>query len=121
MAKRIVWAVVAGVVAMTFLLSGHSEATGLYDNAPTVQSLTDRTFNRTVTDKDYYFFINLYADWCPHSQNAAPTVANFSRSVAGWHKVLRIGAVNCAENDVCDQLDMHRYPTFLLIPPNTQL
>uniref|UniRef100_A0A915A6K8 Sulfhydryl oxidase n=2 Tax=Parascaris univalens TaxID=6257 RepID=A0A915A6K8_PARUN len=75
----------------------------LYDarEDPIVQ-LDETTFNDTVychsdVGNCTAFIIEFYSDWCAHCRSYASLYKSLAKDIQRWHKVVRVGAMNCAD------------------------
>ncbi|KAK6052744.1 thioredoxin [Cooperia oncophora] len=60
------------------------------------------------------WFINFYSTYCSHCHQLAPTWRKFARTMEG---VVRIGAVNCAEDPgLCQSQRVNAYPSLVIYP-----
>lgn len=87
---------------------------GLYSENDKLQILTKDNFNALVYRKPYSWLVEFYNSWCGHCKKFAPTWVEFSASVHNWQDVVRIGAIDCADdrnNDVCRDMEILAYPS----------
>lgn len=84
---------------------------GLFAGSPTVVELTTSRFRSTVLTSRTAWFIDFYADWCPHCQQFAPVWEEMAGKFRGDGRV-SFGGVDCAvEADFCGDAQVGAYPT----------
>nr|XP_027199764.1 sulfhydryl oxidase 2-like [Dermatophagoides pteronyssinus] len=113
--------VVIIVVSIFFLQSIQTQSNNnLYDNQldddDSIVSLTDKTFFQQIQtyNKDRLIIINYYKHWSPECQRFSKIFRNFSRSIRSWQKqqkLVKLFAVDCAENLVCHQVLQQQQPS----------
>uniref|UniRef100_A0A0R3RQK7 DnaJ homolog subfamily C member 10 n=1 Tax=Elaeophora elaphi TaxID=1147741 RepID=A0A0R3RQK7_9BILA len=87
---------------------------GIYDEDKEIVTLSRSDFERTVSKTDEIWFINFYSTFCSHCHQLAPTWRKFAQEMEG---VLRIGAVNCAEDPMlCHSQGVMGYPSLVIYP-----
>lgn len=87
---------------------------GIYDDDVEIVTLSRADFQQTVIDSGETWFVNFYSTYCSHCHQLAPTWRKFAREMDG---VLRIGAVNCAEDPMlCQSQNVMGYPSLVLYP-----
>ncbi|CAG9540325.1 unnamed protein product [Cercopithifilaria johnstoni] len=87
---------------------------GIYDEDKEIITLSRSDFERTVSETDEIWFINFYSTFCSHCHQLAPTWRKFAQEMEG---VLRIGAVNCAEDPMlCHSQGVMGYPSLVIYP-----
>ncbi|KAF0293394.1 DnaJ subfamily C member 10 [Amphibalanus amphitrite] len=87
---------------------------GIYDDDPEIITLDRTEFEQTVVQADDIWFINFYSPGCSHCHDLAPEWRRMAREL---ENVIRVGAVNCAEErSLCRQQGIHGYPTLLFYP-----
>nr|CDJ88120.1 Heat shock protein DnaJ and Thioredoxin domain containing protein [Haemonchus contortus] len=92
----------------------YNENFGIYDDDVEIVTLNRNDFQRLVTQSTEIWFINFYSTYCSHCHQLAPTWRKFARAMEG---VVRIGAVNCAEDVVlCQSQNVNAYPSLVLYP-----
>lgn len=87
---------------------------GLYTENDKVHILTKDNFQGMVHDKPHAWLIEFYNSWCGHCRKFAPTWVEFATSVHGWDNVVKVGAIDCADdrnNDVCRDMEILAYPS----------
>jgi len=92
---------------------------GLYDEDAEIITLSRSDFDPSVTYSEDVWFINFYSPRCSHCHDLAPAWREMARELDG---VIRIGAVNCAdERQLCQLQGIHGYPSLILYPNACQL
>jgi len=92
----------------------YNQEFGLYDEDPEVITLSRSDFDPSVTYSEDIWFINFYSPRCSHCHTLAPSWREMARELDG---VIRIGAVNCAdERQLCQMQGVHGYPSLILFP-----
>ncbi|VDK42185.1 unnamed protein product [Anisakis simplex] len=82
-----------------------------------IVTLSRADFQQEVVESGEIWFVNFYSTFCSHCHQLAPTWRKFAREIEG---VLRIGAVNCAEDPMlCASQDVMGYPSLVLYPQKT--
>ncbi|XP_066436603.1 sulfhydryl oxidase 2 isoform X2 [Eleutherodactylus coqui] len=69
------------------------------------------------------WLLEFYSSWCGHCISYAPTWRDLGADVQDWHPAVRIGVLNCADEEntaVCKDYDVHFYPTFRFFAPFTK-
>ncbi|XP_076340321.1 dnaJ homolog subfamily C member 10-like [Tachypleus tridentatus] len=90
------------------------ESFGIYDDDPTIITLSKSDFEQSVVGSQDTWFINFYSPQCSHCHHLAPAWRELARELEG---VIRIGAVNCEEDwGLCRKQGIHSYPSLLLFP-----
>jgi DnaJ family protein C protein 10 len=89
---------------------------GIYDDDQEIVTLSRSDFQQSVIDSGDLWFVNFYSTFCSHCHDLAPTWREFAREMEG---VVRIGAVNCAEDPMlCQSQNVMGYPSLVLYPNN---
>uniref|UniRef100_A0A914C2D7 DnaJ homolog subfamily C member 10 n=1 Tax=Acrobeloides nanus TaxID=290746 RepID=A0A914C2D7_9BILA len=87
---------------------------GIYDDDPEIVTLSRADFQQAVVDSGDLWFINFYSTFCGHCHQLAPTWRELARQMEG---VIRIGAVNCAEDPMlCQSHQVMGYPSLVAFP-----
>ncbi|KAM3910973.1 sulfhydryl oxidase 2 [Leptodactylus fuscus] len=61
------------------------------------------------------WLLEFYSSWCGHCINYAPTWRDLASDVQDWNPAIRIGVLNCADEDntaICKDYGVQFYPTF---------
>ncbi|XP_058158716.1 sulfhydryl oxidase 2 [Dasypus novemcinctus] len=61
------------------------------------------------------WLVQFYSSWCGHCIGYAPTWRALAADVRDWAAVIRVAALDCAEeknHDICRAYDVHFYPSF---------
>lgn len=92
----------------------YNQEFGLYDEDPEIITLSRSDFDASVTYSEDVWFINFYSPRCSHCHTLAPSWREMAKELEG---VIRIGAVNCAdERQLCQMQGVHGYPSLLVFP-----
>ena len=59
-----------------------------------------------------------YNHWCGHCQRFAPVWRALGRAVRAWNPIVRVAAINCAEQP-CDTYQIQGTPTIRIFHPGT--
>jgi len=94
----------------------------LYDENDEILILNDENYREKMYNQDHIVLVEFYAHWCGHCKRFSPTYKSLAESVKDWHSVVKIAALNCADElnkDVCRQFGVRGYPTLRMIPART--
>uniref|UniRef100_A0A8P4K6I8 DnaJ homolog subfamily C member 10 n=1 Tax=Dicentrarchus labrax TaxID=13489 RepID=A0A8P4K6I8_DICLA len=84
---------------------------GIYDDDLEIITLDSGDFEAAVNSGEIWF-INFYFPRCSHCHQLAPTWREFSKEMDG---VIRIGAVNCGDNNhLCRRKGINSYPSLFI-------
>uniref|UniRef100_A0A1A7YN79 DnaJ homolog subfamily C member 10 n=2 Tax=Iconisemion striatum TaxID=60296 RepID=A0A1A7YN79_9TELE len=84
---------------------------GIYDDDLEIITLDIGDFNTAVNSGEIWF-INFYFPRCSHCHQLAPTWREFAKEMDG---VIRIGAVNCGDNNyLCRRRGISSYPSLYI-------
>uniref|UniRef100_A0A3P8UDI8 DnaJ homolog subfamily C member 10 n=1 Tax=Cynoglossus semilaevis TaxID=244447 RepID=A0A3P8UDI8_CYNSE len=84
---------------------------GIYDDDLEIITLDSGDFDAAVTSGEIWF-INFYFPRCSHCHHLAPTWREFAKEMDG---VIRIGAVNCGDNNhLCRRKGISSYPSLFI-------
>lgn len=109
-----------GFVHNSVIRNGNEPAQSLYDDRDQVVVLTNANFYQMVYDQPYASNVEFYNSFCGFCRNFAPIYKQFAEDVAGWRDTLRVSAIDCADdanNDICRDMEIMRYPTLRYFPP----
>lgn len=112
-------AIVNGVENSVIRLEGE-KAKSLYDENGKVFVLTRDNFYQSIYDQTYASNVEFYNSFCGFCRNFAPIYKAFAEDVYGWRETIRISAIDCADdanNDICRDMEIMRYPTLRYFPP----
>ncbi|KAL5012751.1 hypothetical protein ScPMuIL_011302 [Solemya velum] len=100
------------------------EQEGLYTAKDNVKILNGNNFYITVyQNQENVWLVEFYNQWCGHCIKFAPVWQQLAKDIKDWNKVVRVGAVNCAEDmnrALCRDYSIQGYPTVKIFPPGTQ-
>jgi len=94
----------------------------LYDENDDVLILNDENYREKMYNQDQIIVVEFYAHWCGHCKRFSSTYKSLAESVKDWHSVVKVAALNCADElnkDVCRLFGVRGYPTIRLIPART--
>lgn len=109
-----------GCVQSSVIRLDGEKAHSLYDDNDKVFVLTNDNFYQTVFDQPYGSNVEFYNSFCGFCRNFAPIYKAFADDVYGWRDLVRISAIDCADdanNDICRDMEIMRYPTLKYFPP----
>lgn len=91
---------------------------GIYDDDLEIITLDSADFEAAVNSGEIWF-INFYFPRCSHCHQLAPTWREFAKEMDG---VIRIGAVNCGDNNnLCRRKGISSYPSLLIYKEGQKL
>lgn len=96
------------------------KAKSLYEPDDKVFVLTSANFYQSVFDQPYASSVEFYNSFCGFCRAFAPIYKAFATDVHGWNDVLHVSAIDCADdanNDICRDMEIMRYPTLRYFPP----
>ncbi|KAL3074744.1 hypothetical protein niasHS_014189 [Heterodera schachtii] len=92
----------------------YNDKFGIYDDDQEIVTLSRSEFEEEVFESGEIWFVNFYSTHCSHCHHLAPTWREFAKSMDG---IVRIGAVNCAEDpELCQSQHVNGYPSLVLFP-----
>ncbi|XP_040180065.1 sulfhydryl oxidase 2 [Rana temporaria] len=104
------WPVMA---ALCWVVSGESSLYVARD--PGIHILDRKTVNAALYNSTSAWLLEFYSSWCGHCISYAPTWKSLAEDVQDWHLSIKIGVVNCADEDntaICKDYGVQFYPTF---------
>lgn len=110
-----------GCVHSSVIRLDGEKAQSLYDSNDEVFVLTNENFYQSVFDQPYASNVEFYNSFCGFCRNFAPIYKAFAQDVLNWRDIVRISAIDCADdanNDICRDMEIMRYPTLRYFPPN---
>ncbi|XP_013389578.1 sulfhydryl oxidase 2-like [Lingula anatina] len=102
------------VFFLVFVPTAQENKGGLYSENGPVTVLTGSNFKDTVPNSDNTWMVEFYSSWCGHCVRFAPTYLKVAQFVKGWRQVIRVGAVDCAQDyntALCKEYGIDMYPT----------
>ncbi|CAG0915518.1 unnamed protein product [Notodromas monacha] len=93
---------------------------GLYKYSDKMQLLNNDSLEKYLLLSKTAWVIEFYSSWCGHCMNYAPTWKEFAQQIFEWRSVVRVGAIDCANDKntpVCRAFQVMRYPTVRFFPP----
>jgi len=95
----------------------------LYESTDHIVLLNYLDFESTVLGASSTWLIEFYSSWCGHCIKFAPTFKNLAKDVQGWEKIIKVGAVNCANDEnmgLCREYEVMSYPTLRFFPIHSE-
>ncbi len=62
-----------------------------------VLDLDVKSLVATVLNADDAYLVQFYNFWCGHCRTFAPIFVRFAKDVQGWNSVVKVAAINCAD------------------------
>lgn len=96
------------------------KAESLYNENDKVFVLTQENFYQSIYDQTYASNVEFYNSFCGFCRNFAPIYKEYADEAYGWRDTIRISAIDCADdanNDICRDMEIMRYPTLRYFPP----
>lgn len=93
------------------------EDNGLYNDEDKVDVLNAEDFKQRVFNQNHATVVEFYNSWCGFCQNFAPVWKGLADDLANWQSVVRIAAINCAEErntQICREFEIMAYPSLRL-------
>ncbi|XP_033207328.1 sulfhydryl oxidase 1-like [Belonocnema kinseyi] len=93
-----------------------SESTGnlgLYNASDHVVILNATNFKSSVYGSNSSWLVEFYNSWCGHCLRYAPVWKDFSRNILAWRDVVKVSAIDCADDDnnpICREYEVMYYP-----------
>uniref|UniRef100_A0A6Q2YWC6 Sulfhydryl oxidase n=1 Tax=Esox lucius TaxID=8010 RepID=A0A6Q2YWC6_ESOLU len=97
------------------LLFHLAQTTRLYSEEDLVVILTSSTIKQSLLNSSTAWLVQFYSSWCGHCIQYSPTWKALARDVQDWEQAIRIGVLDCAQEnnfDICKDFGVHFYPTF---------
>lgn len=69
-------------------------------------------------DSESLWIVQFYSHWCGHCQRFAPIWKDLANSISSWSPVVRVAAMNCADQS-CDRYQIRGTPTVRIFHPMT--
>lgn len=91
---------------------------GPQDKAITI--LEQSNFSHVVLGSDTAWMVEFYSSWCGHCIRFAPVFKELSTVVAGWSDIIRLGAIDCAQEvnmPTCRDFEVMGYPSLKFFGP----
>lgn len=98
-------------------------AQSLYDSNDNVFVLTSGNYYQSVYEQPYASMVEFYNSFCGFCRSFAPTYKAFAQDMYSWNDIIHVSAMDCADdanNDICRNMEIMRYPTLLYFPPHYQ-
>jgi len=89
----------------------------LYSKKDNVIELTDQNITSINTD-DSIWLVEFYNHWCGHCQRFVPTWVKVAERLKNFEPVhIKVGAINCAKQNACENFQIQGTPTIRLYNP----
>ncbi|XP_030062585.1 sulfhydryl oxidase 1 [Microcaecilia unicolor] len=101
------------LVLLLALAAGPATA-GLYGQSDDVVLLDTSTVHAHLLNSNSAWFVELYASWCGHCINFAPTWKALAQDIKDWRPAVYLAAMDCAEPEnvqTCSGLGVTGFPT----------
>ncbi|CAG0900957.1 unnamed protein product [Darwinula stevensoni] len=108
---------------LSSLHKGNIGQNGLYDENDPLTIFTTVNLSDSLGASSTAWIIQFYNTWCGHCQAFASIWKQFANEVQSWHKFIRVGVVDCANEvnlHLCREFDVKLYPTIKMFPPRLQ-
>lgn len=112
--------VAIGLVENSVVRLDGEKAKSLYDASDKVTVLTGANFYQSIFDRPYASNVEFYNSFCGFCRSFAPIYKAFAADVHDWNDIIRVSAIDCADdanNDICRDMEIMRYPTLRYFPP----
>lgn len=109
-----------GYVQNSVIRNGNEPAQSLYDSNDQVAVLTNENFYQSIYEQPYASNVEFYNSFCGFCRNFAPIYKKFAEDIVGWRDTIQVAAIDCANdanNDICRDMEIMRYPTLRYFPP----
>lgn len=104
-----------------FLLNvifAHISSANFYGFDKNVIELTQLQFRDFVFNKDYASIIEFYNSFCGACRRYSQTWKSFALDINTWNDIVKVGAVDCSENDeLCRDYDIQYFPSIRYFSP----
>ncbi|XP_069163551.1 sulfhydryl oxidase 2 isoform X2 [Procambarus clarkii] len=97
-------------------------AASLYNTTDQLVILDHSNFSSTVHGSPSAWVVEFYSSWCGHCITFAPTWRLFGAHLADWEHTVKVGVLDCAEDDnvpICREHEVMGYPTVMLFAART--
>ncbi|OCT65283.1 hypothetical protein XELAEV_18041522mg [Xenopus laevis] len=103
------------MLLLLLVVAGTARGETLYGPEDSVTILNKESVARAVFNSSSAWLLEFYSSWCGHCINYAPTWKALARDVRDWEPAIKIGVLDCAEEDnygACKDFGVTLYPTF---------
>jgi thiol oxidase len=121
--KKIFKLIVLELMLFEVICSQHSVGISLYDENDSVIVLNADNFGHYVYDQNAFTLVNFYIHWCGHCVAFSPIWKQFANNIKNWESMVRVAAINCADeqnNDLCQRHKTYSFPRVRIFPMNAQ-
>jgi thiol oxidase len=119
--KKIFKLIVLELILFEVICSQLSAEVSLYDENDSVIVLNADNFGHYVYDQNAFILVNFYIHWCGHCVAFSPIWKQFAYDIRNWKSMVRVAAINCAEdqnNDLCERYGTNSFPRVRIFPMN---
>ena len=93
------------LIITRFLINGHGQEITLYDGSYVID-LTANNYQENVINKSFISIIEIYSHNCGYCKLFAPKYIEFAKNIKDWYLIVRLYAINCAQNGiVCKKIN----------------
>lgn len=95
-------------------------AQSLYDANDKVVVLTNENIYESMYEKSYASIIEFYNSFCGYCRNFAPIYKRFADDIHQFADIIAVAAIDCADdanNSICRDMEIMKYPTLRYFPP----
>lgn len=112
--------VISNFAQSSVIRNDNAPAESLYDNNDKVFVLTNDNFYESIFDQPHASNVEFYNSFCGFCRNFAPIYKKFADDIYGWRDIIHVSAIDCANdanNDICRDMEIMKYPTLRYFPP----
>ncbi|XP_025016638.1 sulfhydryl oxidase 2 [Tetranychus urticae] len=83
-------------------------------NEPGLIILGSSNFSQIIFHQNNTFIVEFYNSWCGHCVRFAPTWKAFAKDIRHWSSVVRVAAIDCAEDSnvkLCSDYNINLFPS----------
>ncbi|CAG9532927.1 unnamed protein product [Cercopithifilaria johnstoni] len=94
--------------------SGELIPNSLYGPGDHITVLNSDNFNKSVYNKDQFFFVEFFSSWCGACIGYAETYKQLAKQLLQWRSIVQIAAVDCADDrnsELCREHNVDAFPT----------
>ncbi|GLH13434.1 Sulfhydryl oxidase [Gryllus bimaculatus] len=97
---------------------------GLYGSDTKIIVLNVTNFKKSVYGTSNAWLVEFYNSWCGACQRFAPMWSNLAADVHDWRDVIKIAALDCADDDnnpFCREYEIMHYPSLRFFSANSKV
>ncbi len=121
--KKIFKLIVLELMLFEVICPQLSTGISLYDENDSVIVLNADNFGHYVYDQNALILVNFYVHWCGHCIAFSPVWKQFAHNIRNWKSIVRVAAINCADDQNSDLCQRHKtisFPRVRIFPMNAQ-